>query len=191
MALVYQRTTPRVSIQYSSSTQNSYNLIAMNNCMGKAVVVEGGTGNTVINNKWNATSDLQDLQSEVTTHMAETASDTKLGHVLADKYVKLWEGTVAVTGEITLLSTMHNIYNAFLLQSGAGVTIFNYLAENPAGDKIQFNGGAYALCYQVYGGSTGRIMGINGSDGTRVNLTETGNQPLRAIYGIIRGTVVR
>ena len=30
------------------------NLISSNNCMGKAVVVESGTGNTVFNNKWDA-----------------------------------------------------------------------------------------------------------------------------------------
>ena len=36
-------------------TGNSYNLIAMNNCMGKAVTNEGGTGNTLVNNKFNAT----------------------------------------------------------------------------------------------------------------------------------------
>ena len=36
-------------------TGNSYNLIAMNNCMGKAVTNEGGTGNTLVNNKFDAT----------------------------------------------------------------------------------------------------------------------------------------
>ena len=38
-----------------SGTGNNYNLIAMNNCMGKAVTNEGGTGNTLVNNKYNAT----------------------------------------------------------------------------------------------------------------------------------------
>jgi hypothetical protein len=32
---------------------NNYNLIAMNNCMGKAPVVGGGTGNTLVNNKFD------------------------------------------------------------------------------------------------------------------------------------------
>ena len=32
---------------------NSYNLISSNNCMGKDVVIEGGTRNTSINNKYN------------------------------------------------------------------------------------------------------------------------------------------
>jgi parallel beta-helix repeat protein len=36
-------------------TGNSYNLIAMNNCMGKAVTNGGGTGNTLVNNKFDAT----------------------------------------------------------------------------------------------------------------------------------------
>ena len=38
-----------------SGTGNSYNLIAMNNCMGKAVTNGGGTGNTLVNNKFDAT----------------------------------------------------------------------------------------------------------------------------------------
>jgi hypothetical protein len=33
--------------------------------MGKAPVVEGGTGNSVFNNKWNATSDFEDLRTDV------------------------------------------------------------------------------------------------------------------------------
>jgi len=33
-------------------TDNCYNLISSNNCMGKAVVIEGGTSNTEVNNKW-------------------------------------------------------------------------------------------------------------------------------------------
>ena len=36
-------------------TGNNYNLIAMNNCMGKAVTNGGGTGNTLVNNKFDAT----------------------------------------------------------------------------------------------------------------------------------------
>jgi parallel beta-helix repeat protein len=56
-------------------TGNSYNLIAMNNCMGKAPVVEGGTGNTVINNKWNATSDFEDLRADVGDKTTLTTTD--------------------------------------------------------------------------------------------------------------------
>jgi len=34
-------------------TDNNYNLISLNNCMGKDVVIEGGTSNTSVNNKYN------------------------------------------------------------------------------------------------------------------------------------------
>jgi parallel beta-helix repeat protein len=36
-------------------TNNNYNLISNNNCMGKAVTNGGGTGNTLVNNKFDAT----------------------------------------------------------------------------------------------------------------------------------------
>ena len=35
-------------------TKNDYNLISSNNCMGKAVTSGGGTGNTLVNNKFDA-----------------------------------------------------------------------------------------------------------------------------------------
>ena len=38
-----------------TGTGNNYNLISNNNCMGKAVTNEGGTGNTLVNNKFDAT----------------------------------------------------------------------------------------------------------------------------------------
>jgi len=41
-----------------SGTGNNYNLISSNNCMGKAVVVEGGTGNSAWGNKFDDTDDL-------------------------------------------------------------------------------------------------------------------------------------
>jgi hypothetical protein len=41
-----------------NSTANNYNLVAINNCMGKAVSVGGGTGNSVYGNKWDAGNDL-------------------------------------------------------------------------------------------------------------------------------------
>ena len=58
-----------------SGTGNDYNLISSNNCMGKAPVVEGGTGNTVINNKWNATSDFEDLRTDVGDKTTLTTTD--------------------------------------------------------------------------------------------------------------------
>lgn len=53
---------------------NEYNIISSNNCMGKAVTVEGGTGNSVINNKYNSTSDLEDLQEDFTSHLNDYAT---------------------------------------------------------------------------------------------------------------------
>lgn len=44
------------STQYTiclKGTNNNYNLIANNNIMGKNYVIEGGTGNTFVNNKYN------------------------------------------------------------------------------------------------------------------------------------------
>ena len=38
-----------------SGADNNYNLISNNNCMGKAVANGGGTGNTLVNNKFNET----------------------------------------------------------------------------------------------------------------------------------------
>ena len=43
---------------FLSGTANNYNLISSNNCMGKAVVVEGGTGNSAWGNKFDNTDDL-------------------------------------------------------------------------------------------------------------------------------------
>jgi hypothetical protein len=42
--------------------------------MGKAPVVEGGTGNTVFNNKWDESSDFEDLKAEVIAHKAESVT---------------------------------------------------------------------------------------------------------------------
>ncbi|NLI59643.1 MAG: hypothetical protein GX387_14260 [Clostridium sp.] len=48
--------TDYTSNQYTihlMGTGNSYNLISNNSCMGKAVTVSGGTGNTLVNNKFD------------------------------------------------------------------------------------------------------------------------------------------
>jgi parallel beta-helix repeat protein len=45
-------TTDQYTIQLRG-TANNYNLISSNNCMGKDVVIEGGTSNTSVNNKYN------------------------------------------------------------------------------------------------------------------------------------------
>jgi parallel beta-helix repeat protein len=55
------QTSDYASDQYTillSGTGNDYNLISSNNCMGKAVVVEGGTGNSAWGNKFDNTDDL-------------------------------------------------------------------------------------------------------------------------------------
>jgi parallel beta-helix repeat protein len=41
-----------------AGTGNKYNLISSNNCMGKAVVIEGGTGNSAWGNKYDSGDDL-------------------------------------------------------------------------------------------------------------------------------------
>ena len=46
----YTSTQQTIRLQ---GTNNNYNLISSNNCMGKDVVIEGGTGNTSVNNKYN------------------------------------------------------------------------------------------------------------------------------------------
>jgi len=56
------QTSNYTSIQYTIrliGTENNYNLISSNNCMGKAVTVEGGTGNTLANNKFDDSDDIQ------------------------------------------------------------------------------------------------------------------------------------
>jgi parallel beta-helix repeat protein len=50
-------TTDQYTIRLSG-TGNDYNLISSNNCMGKPVVVEGGTGNSAWGNKFDNTDDL-------------------------------------------------------------------------------------------------------------------------------------
>ncbi len=50
-------TTDQYTIRLVGSS-NNYNLISSNNCMGKAVVVGGGTGNSAWGNKFDATDDL-------------------------------------------------------------------------------------------------------------------------------------
>jgi len=55
------QTSDYTSSQYTiilEGSSNNYNLISSNNCMGKAVVVQGGTGNSVRGNKFDATDDL-------------------------------------------------------------------------------------------------------------------------------------
>jgi parallel beta-helix repeat protein len=55
------QTSDYASDQYTiqlQGTNNNYNLISSNNCMGKAVVISGGTGNSAWGNKFDNTDDL-------------------------------------------------------------------------------------------------------------------------------------
>ena len=45
-------------VRYEHEGKHCYNLISSNNCMGKAVVIEGGTGNSAWGNKFDNIDDL-------------------------------------------------------------------------------------------------------------------------------------
>jgi len=47
-----------------SGSSNNYNLISSNNCMGKAVVIDGGIGNSAWGNKFDNTDNLPYDQTE-------------------------------------------------------------------------------------------------------------------------------
>ena len=67
-------------------THNNYNLIAINNCMGKAVSVEGGTGNSVYGNKWEENIDVvikTDIVDNLTTNDSTKPLSAKQGSILA------------------------------------------------------------------------------------------------------------
>ena len=64
------------SVQYTIKLlQGNDNLISSNSCMGKNIVIETGLRNTVINNKWNATSDFEDLRTDVGDKTTLTTTD--------------------------------------------------------------------------------------------------------------------
>ena len=56
-----------------AGTGNNYNLIAMNNCMGKAVTNGGGTGNSVYGNKYDS-GDYKDFTQDEKTKLAGIAA---------------------------------------------------------------------------------------------------------------------
>jgi hypothetical protein len=132
---------------------------------------------------------MTNIEEDIETHKAENASNTKRGHIYADKYVKLWEGNVSAPGEITLLSSCHGIYDGFIVQSGVGHEVMQYVMEFPSGSKISLADPSNGLTYYTYSGAGG-FKGVDAT-GLKLNLIATGGQPLRVIYGIIKGTVVR
>ena len=91
---------------FLSGTDNNYNLIVANNCMGKAPVVQGGTGNTVFNNKWDASDNIQNIEEQINTldtelaaHKAEKATQEQLGHVKAGQNITIdADGTINAKG---------------------------------------------------------------------------------------------
>jgi parallel beta-helix repeat protein len=109
---------------FLSGTSNNYNLISSNNCMGKAPVVEGGTGNTVFNNKWDESSDFEEHLKDGTQH-AKTARfvvgtstsgwTAKDCHYLCDgtaddvEIIQALNALPATGGEIVILDGTYNI----------------------------------------------------------------------------------
>jgi len=85
-----------------SGTGNNYNLISSNNCMGKAPVVEGGTGNTVFNNKWNESSDFEDLRADVVAHKADAVK-----HITSAERTA-WDNKAEVSQIPTKVSHLEN-----------------------------------------------------------------------------------
>lgn len=76
-------------------TSNNYNLISSNNCMGKAVKIDDGAYNTVFNNKWNESDDINDIKSNIAA----------INKVITTTIGVSWLGSVApYTQEITGLT---------------------------------------------------------------------------------------
>ncbi|NMA23995.1 MAG: right-handed parallel beta-helix repeat-containing protein [Spirochaetales bacterium] len=100
------QTSDYTSDQYTirlQGTANSYNLISSNNCMGKAPVVEGGTGNTLVNNKWDASDDIQNLDADKV--------DKAWGTTIQAIFINGWTGTLEYSkndlGEVWLRGTIN------------------------------------------------------------------------------------
>ena len=102
-----------------------------------------------------------------------------------DTLTLLWSGNTSTLGNITLNSSCTGLYDAILVQSGAGPTVMSYLAEY-AFAKFILVGVSNSLIYYTFTGA-GRLLGVDDS-GLYLTLDTTGGQPLRSIYGIIRGT---
>jgi parallel beta-helix repeat protein len=99
-------------------TSNSYNLISNNNCMGKAVTDEGGTGNTIIDNKWsNSSGRILESYSEklVTLSGTSTAINLSLGNVF----------THSLTGNTTysITNAVNGQAHSFTLIVNMGSTV--------------------------------------------------------------------
>jgi len=102
-----------------------------------------------------------------------------------DSFVLLWSGSTSATGNITLNSSCTYIYDAFLITSGTSASVMYYLIECPPPGELSLISSNQVLNYSTYTG-VGQLQGVD-SSGLYLNLAVTGGQPLRTIYGIIRG----
>ena len=115
-----------------------------------------------------------------------TATETALNlKADLDTLTLLWSGNTSTLGNITLNSSCTGLYDAILVQSGAGPTVMSYLAEYAFAKFILVTASG-SLIYSTFTGA-GRLLGVDAS-GLYLTLDTTGGQPLRSIYGIIRGT---
>jgi parallel beta-helix repeat protein len=151
------QTSDYASDQYTiilQGTANNYNLISSNNCMGKAPVAEGGTGNTLVNNKWDASDDIKDIRQQINSLDAyavasgtDTYTATIDGYTLAEgKSVKI-KFTNANTGASTL-----NINSL-----GAKA-----IKKSDGDDLSSGNIKAGQICNLVYTGSVFQLLGEGG-----------------------------
>ncbi|NLD18511.1 MAG: hypothetical protein GX666_13185, partial [Tissierellia bacterium] len=111
-------------------TGNNYNLISSNNCMGKAVVIGGGTGNTVFNNKWDDTDDFTAHLTDYTQHPYYAGDTGSTG-----------TGILQITLPVTYSSwsavpigacfSFKNIFNNQTIASGIKLALAGLAGEKP------------------------------------------------------------
>ena len=131
----------------------------------------------------NKVADFYEVK-EIDQQIAATQTALNLKADL-DTLTLLWSGNTSTTGQITLNSSCTGLYDAFIVQSGAAATVMFYTAENPIA-KFPLTGATNSLIYSTFTGA-GRLLGVDAS-GLYLTLDTTGGQPLRSIYGIVRGT---
>jgi parallel beta-helix repeat protein len=179
-----------------SGTGNNYNLISSNNCMGKAPVVEGGTGNTVFNNKWDASDDIQNIEEQINTLNEEViehkndyvkqmafavASGTNTYTVTIDGITELVEGLsvkVKFTNANTGASTLNiNSLGAKAIKKGNG------------NDLVAGNIKAGQICHLVYTGVNFQLLGEGGEYGTAQAQHVLAGYTIGTDDGLVSGTI--
>jgi parallel beta-helix repeat protein len=148
------QTSDYASNQYTirlQGTTGNYNLISSNNCMGKAPVVEGGTGNTVFNNKWDESSDFEDLRADVVAHKADAVK-----HITSAERTR-WNNKAEVSQIPTKVSQLENdrgyVTQEELGDAGYGNMLKSIYDQNNNGivDNAEKLGGKLPSYYeQVY-----------------------------------------